>query len=300
MVFRFNLQLLLLVTPIALASDGKSQQAPSFTEGFGAVDTPPSESDLKGAWESVFQIRNQVRPQYQGGAEQKHSARAGAAFVVHRDGTQVYLLTAAHTLSCTEVSQCELEEANLKFFGKVIAIDPAKDLMLISAKRSSKFDPEPVKFATEKPVSGDKVVAFGFPDLSLRKTWEKAPRDLKKRGKRFSTGKVLSLQGNFDFDKLLKRQRDQVSTVFQEVVMHTADYLKGMSGGPLLNTKGQLVGINQAAVGMNEEDYAYCIGKKQECFQASLSTKEILEFLERSIKAPPTAPKSLLQKRNGL
>lgn len=155
--------MILLQSCLILASDQEFRKHIEH-EGFGKANEPPAESSYKRAWDSVFPLTNQPRPQF---SKVGDLVGSGAGFVVHVDTKRVYILTARHTIPCAYLSKCQ-SFLGSKEGGEILVLDNARDLAVVSFPRSPEFLPQPVTFATENPKSGDKVTALGFPNLNLR------------------------------------------------------------------------------------------------------------------------------------
>ena len=161
-----------------------------------------------------------------------HGSGCSAFFIDLADG---YLATNQH---CIEgAKRIDLELANGKVYrGKVIGADRHTDVALLKVSDQN-FDRDglrELKFADQKPVQGDKVVALGAPMSSKGAS---------------TTGSITTLNhpyasyrsvNPFDFSYTYRSS-------FGEYIQHDALIQGGNSGGPLINTDGQVLGINSLA-----------------------------------------------------
>lgn len=290
--------------PFCESAQGQDQEINFKTkydhEGFSVANEPPEDPKLLRTWSSVVRITAVTRKEMRPIGEQPSS---GSAFVVHSDRTHLYLMTARHVLPCSNVNHCEVALEALSDLGALVAADEKLDLALIKFPKTDKFSPESVAFS-DMPLHPDQlVVAMGYPKLNLRKpeTWRRKPEDYLKSGKRVSKGLVLAFQPEGEFEavnaKINGKNIKQRSKMKKgAMILHTADYLKGMSGGPLLNTQGQVVGMNIGLIGPSE-NWRYCVGENSECAHLAVGVAEIKKLLQEKLPRPR---KSKTQKNFGL
>ena len=155
--------------------------------------------------DQVPQLRGQRAPRVQRGL--------GSGVIVSADG---YILTNNHVVDDVETVKVELSD-DRTFTGKVVGTDPATDLAVvkINAKGLS-----PVEFGDSDAAKvGDAVLAIGNP-LDVGET---------------VTSGIISAKG---------RQTGGDQESYQDFLQTDAAINHGNSGGALVNTAGQLVGIN--------------------------------------------------------
>jgi serine protease Do len=140
----------------------------------------------------------------------------GSGFVMSREGT---ILTNNHVVE--EADQIKVKLANGKEYdGKVAGRDPKTDLALIKIKASSDLQPLNLGNSDELKV-GSWVVAVGSP-FGLEQT---------------VTAGIVSAKG-----------RVIGSGPYDNFIQTDASINPGNSGGPLINMKGEVVGINTAII----------------------------------------------------
>ena len=197
------------------------------------------------------------------------SGRGGcSAFFI--DLNNGYLATNQHCVD--NAKRIDLELANGKVYrGKVIGADKHTDVALLKVSDSN-FDRTglgELKLADRKPVQGDKVLALG------------APKALKGGS---TTGSITSL--NHPKNRRLSFLYPYNSThpsykraSFGEYIQHDALLQGGNSGGPLLNTEGQVIGINSQLV----FDITGFINRGSSSYAVSYTTvKHVLDQLRDS------------------
>jgi serine protease Do len=148
-----------------------------------------------------------------GGFEQRG---VGSGFVMNREG---YILTNNHVVE--DADQIKVKLANGKEFeGKVVGRDPKTDLALIKINAPSDLQPLTLGNSDDLKV-GSWVVAVGSP-FGLEQT---------------VTAGIVSAKG-----------RVIGSGPYDNFIQTDASINPGNSGGPLVNMKGEVVGINTAII----------------------------------------------------
>lgn len=140
----------------------------------------------------------------------------GSGFIVTADG---YILTNSHMVEDANKISVQLPDGR-EFAAKKIGSDPSTDIALI--KIESKELPYLTLADSTQVEIGEWVVAIGNP-LGLQAT---------------VTAGVISAKGRSDLD----------ITLVEEFFQTDAAINKGNSGGPLVNLKGDVVGMNTAIV----------------------------------------------------
>jgi serine protease Do len=148
-----------------------------------------------------------------GGFEQKG---VGSGFIMSREG---YILTNNHVVE--EADQIKVKLSNGKEYeGKVVGRDPKTDLALVKIEGSS--DLQALKLGNSEDLKvGSWVVAVGSP-FGLEQT---------------VTAGIVSAKG-----------RVIGSGPYDNFIQTDASINPGNSGGPLVNLKGEVVGINTAII----------------------------------------------------
>jgi serine protease Do len=140
----------------------------------------------------------------------------GSGFVMSRDG---YVLTNNHVVE--DADQIKVKLANGKEYeGKIVGRDPKTDLALVKIEGNS--DLHPLKLGNSEDLKvGSWVVAVGSP-FGLEQT---------------VTAGIVSAKG-----------RVIGSGPYDNFIQTDASINPGNSGGPLINMKGEVVGINTAII----------------------------------------------------
>ncbi|RPJ04686.1 MAG: peptidase, partial [Deltaproteobacteria bacterium] len=140
----------------------------------------------------------------------------GSGFVVSQDG---YVLTNNHVVE--DADQIKIKLANGKEYeGKVVGRDPKTDLALVKIEGAS--DLHPLKLGNSEDLKvGSWVVAVGSP-FGLEQT---------------VTAGIVSAKG-----------RVIGSGPYDNFIQTDASINPGNSGGPLINMRGEVVGINTAII----------------------------------------------------
>ena len=139
----------------------------------------------------------------------KTAAGIGSGFFINREGQ---IVTNKHVLSNPDGAEIKTISGNVYKVQKVIHEDPAADLVIASTDATSR-ESKPVSINAVLPVVGEKIIVIGSP-LGLEQT--------------VSDGIVSALRSN------------QQSIEFIQI---TAPVSPGNSGGPLLNMRGEVIGV---------------------------------------------------------
>ena len=140
----------------------------------------------------------------------------GSGSILNQDG---YVLTNYHVVANAEQLFVTLADGTERE-GKIIGVDPESDLAVI------KFDPQGKKLVTiplggsENLMVGNKVLAIGNP-FGLERTLT--------TGIVSGLGRPIKINNNY---------------VIREMIQTDASINPGNSGGPLLNVRGEMIGIN--------------------------------------------------------
>jgi S1-C subfamily serine protease len=153
-------------------------------------------------------------------AEEFEPVGAGSGFVIAPDG---YIVTNCHVVRDAPKIEAAFIDGSRRKAG-LVGLDPSTDLALISVNASG------LPFASLGDSGalrvGQLVIAMGNP-FGFQST--------------VSTGVVSALGRSL---------RSQEGRLIENVIQHTAPLNPGNSGGPLLDSRGRVVGINTAIIAM--------------------------------------------------
>ncbi len=144
----------------------------------------------------------------------------GSGFIINKDG---YILTNAHVVLGSDQVQVALSDGKL-FAGKPVGIDVETDIALIKIDSPTPLPVLPLG-SSEKLKPGEWVMAIGSPfgfDLTV-------------------TAGIVSGKG-----------RSLGSNPFDDYIQTDTPINPGNSGGPLINTRGEAVGINTAVLAQGQ------------------------------------------------
>lgn len=144
----------------------------------------------------------------------------GSGVIIAPDG---YILTNSHVVAAAESLTVEFADGNSRA-ATLIGDDPSTDLAAIHVDASGL--PYAVVGDSDGLQVGQFVIAVGNP-LGFDST--------------VSTGVVSSLG---------RTLRSRQGRLIENIIQHTAPLNPGNSGGPLVNSRGQIVGINTAIIAM--------------------------------------------------
>jgi serine protease Do len=196
------------------------QRTQDLSEFFGGPDTDdfldrffggPGTQSPRGQTPQTPRRQQRERPTF----------AAGSGFIINRDG---YILTNNHVVEgATKIEVQFFDDEGIYYEAKVIGRDPLTDSALIQlVEKPNRALPE-AKFGDSSQMEpGDWVMAIGNP-FGLAHT--------------ISVG-VVSATGRTPFDFTPQRR--------QQLIQTDAAINPGNSGGPLLNIRGEVIGINTA------------------------------------------------------
>ena len=154
-------------------------------------------------------------PFFQQRPQNRKESSLGSGFIISDDG---YIVTNNHVIKNADKIKVIMHD-NKEYDAKIVGTDPITDLALIKIDARSL---QPLKFGSSSNLSvGSWVVAIGSP-FGLEQT---------------VTAGIVSAKG-----------RILGSGPYDDFIQTDASINPGNSGGPLLNMKGEVVGINTAIV----------------------------------------------------
>lgn len=197
-------------------------------------------------------------PQYRQKGTEKKEIGGGTGFIVSDDGT---IITNDHVVSDTEADYTVLTNDGKKYPAQVLARDAIRDLAVIKIKDQTKLFPTLKLGDSDDLQIGQTIIAIGNALGEFRNTVSV--------GVISGLGRTVTASGG-----------GSVET--QENVIQTdAAINPGNSGGPLLNLKGEVVGVNFAmAQGAENIGFAIPINSaKRDIEQVKKSGKISYPFL---------------------
>lgn len=162
-------------------------------------------------------------PQYQQEGTQKQEVGGGSGFIISSDGM---VLTNKHVVLDEEADYTVLTNDGKKYSAKVLAKDPTQDLAIIKIEGSN--FPVVKLGDSSKLQTGQTVIAIGNALGEFRNT--------------VSVGVISGL------GRTITASGGGLVETIEDVIQTDAAINKGNSGGPLLNLKGEVIGVNTATV----------------------------------------------------
>lgn len=204
-------------------------------------------------------------PQYVQKGTEYQEVGAGSGFIVSADGL---VLTNKHVVSDKAADYTVLTNDGEKYSAKVLALDPVQDLAVIKIQLSEKDSQDkkfqPVVLGDSSGVQlGQTAIAIGNALGEFRNT--------------ISVGIVSGLGRTVSASD----QTGSLSETLENIIQTDAAINSGNSGGPLLNLKGEVIGINTAiATGAQSIGFALPINlAKRDIEQVSKTNKIVYPFL---------------------
>jgi S1-C subfamily serine protease len=198
-------------------------------------------------------------PQYVQKGSKLQEIGAGSGFIVSADGL---ILTNKHVVSDTKAEYTVYTNDGKKYTAKVLALDPVQDLAVIKIQTNKILEPATLGDSSGIQL-GQTVVAIGNALGQFSNT--------------VSVGIISGLSRTISAS-------DQVggfSESLEGILQTDAAINPGNSGGPLVNLKGEVIGINTAvAQGAQSIGFAIPINMaKKDVDQVSQNKKIVYPFL---------------------
>jgi len=220
---------LILIGAFYLLRDQILPQATDDAKVETAVTTSASEDDIVGAVqktkEAVVSVTNLQSSLFSGNAEE---TGAGSGVIYKKDGDKAYVVTNNHVVEgASELSVTLADGTALD--AKLLGADPTYDLAVLQID-SSKVKQVIELGDSDKLQAGETVLAIGNPLGVFANSVTRGVISAQERTVPVDTNK----DGQEDFNT--------------EVIQTDAAINPGNSGGALVNTRGQLVGINSMKI----------------------------------------------------
>ncbi len=153
---------------------------------------------------------------------QKQEVGGGTGFIISSDGM---ILTNRHVVSDEDAEYTVLTNEGEKISAKVLARDPIKDLAIIKVESKNKFKPLKLGDSDDLQI-GQTVIAIGNALGEFQNT--------------VSSGVVSGLE------RRVTASGGGMTETLENLIQTDAAVNRGNSGGPLLNLKGEVIGVNVA------------------------------------------------------
>jgi S1-C subfamily serine protease len=181
----------------------------------------PADAELLDAYsQAVIGVVQRVGPSVISVAGQEHREGSGSGFVITPDG---FALTNSHVVHGRNHLKATTNEGD-RLDAELIGDDPATDVALI--RLAARDLPHAELGETDSLQVGQLVIAVGNP-FGFHST--------------VSTGVVSALG---------RAMRSQEGRLIENIVQHTAPLNPGNSGGPLVDSRGRVIGVNTAIIAM--------------------------------------------------
>jgi S1-C subfamily serine protease len=282
-------------SPVAADTMGGGGTLPCSPEGFSASSVGLSEAMLD-AWRATVLIEGEAIVRQSHDDPRVRTNRGSGVVVRFNDSSRTAIVvTNAHVLRCREqtcipqVGFSVRENPDRHVWSsetRIVWSEISRDLAFVEARVPPDAEVRELRLAASDCIGAEApdVVAIGWPDLRVRTSWGVEPPDnAADHVKRFSIGKFLTALGSYRPRPQTKNQMERMSVLF-----HNADVLPGSSGGALVNTRGELLGINTHVVGDTDRSVhnQYCArredhGMGEGCVHLAIASSEVVELYRR-------------------
>lgn len=199
-------------------------------------------------------------PQYVQKGTEKQDVGAGSGFIVSADGL---VLTNKHVVSDAAAEYTVFTNDGQKYAAKVLALDPVQDLAVIKIESSDKVF-SAIKLGDSDGIQiGQTAIAIGNALGEFRNT--------------VSVGIVSGLSRTISASD----RAGGFSETLEDIIQTDAAINSGNSGGPLLNLRGEVIGVN-TAMAEGAENIAFAIPintAKKDIEQVAKTNKIVYPFL---------------------
>jgi serine protease Do len=194
-----------------------------------------------------------VIPQQKQTGTEKQQVGAGTGFIVSEDGL---VLTNKHVVSDDSAEYTVVMSNGKEYPAKILALDPVQDLAIMKIDSAEKF--QPLKLGSTGDIQiGQSVIAIGNALGEFQNT--------------VSVGVISGL------GRTVVASGGTIGTeTLEDIIQTDAAINKGNSGGPLLNLKGEVIGINTAVSSSGQNiSFAISIDKAKKDIEQVKSSGKI-------------------------
>ena len=247
------LLLALIVLPACGSNSGKStttsngkgstataaSSATSASAASPTAATPTQAADL--TWEQIIDLLTpstvMIRTDVPPSAVSNEMLTSGTGIVMDANGD---ILTNAHVVNGASALSVYTSGSNKERSARIVGVSPCDDLAVIKVDDTNGLTPATFGTSSSQHV-GEDVAAIGYP-------------------LNFDIGTDISISRG------IVSKLDQTLEPYQSLIQTDAAVNHGNSGGPLVNTKGQVIGINTLSFGDTAPgiNYAISIDKAQQ------------------------------------
>jgi serine protease Do len=192
-------------------------------------------------------------PQQKQTGTEKQQVGAGTGFIVSEDGL---VLTNKHVVSDDTAEYTIVNSDGKEYSVKVLAKDPVQDLAIMKIQSSDRFKPLQLGNSADIQI-GQSVIAIGNALGEFQNT--------------VSVGVISGL------GRTLVASGGSIGTeTLEDTIQTDAAINKGNSGGPLLNLRGEVIGINTAIASSGQSlGFAISIDKAKKDIEQVKTTAKI-------------------------
>jgi len=207
--------------------------SPAVVSVIISKDVPVYEQYYNNPFEGFFDPFQFQTPQYREKGTEKKQIGGGTGFIISEDGM---ILTNKHVVLEEDAEYTIFTSEGASFPAKVLARDPLQDLAILKIEQNQEIGEEG-EFVLEK----FPVVKFGDSDkLQIGQMVITIGNALGEFQNTVSVGIVSGL------GRTINASGGSFYETLEDVIQTDAAINKGNSGGPLLNLKGEVIGINTA------------------------------------------------------
>ena len=195
-------------------------------------DVPIMEEYFYNPFEGISPFEVQI-PQYRQKGTEKKEIGGGTGFIISQDGL---VLTNKHVALDETAEYTVFTNDGKKFPAKILARDPIQDLAILKIEQEKSLNDKGEINSTPFP-----MVKLGDSDgLQIGQTVIAIGNALGEFRNTVSVGVISGL------GRSITASGGSFSETLEDVIQADAAINKGNSGGPLLNLKGEVIGINTA------------------------------------------------------
>jgi serine protease Do len=172
-------------------------------------------------------------PQYRQKGTEEQQVGGGTGFIISQSGM---ILTNRHVVSDEEAEYTILTNKGEKYPAKILARDPVQDLAFLEIDKEQ-LEEESINFSPQE----FKPIALGdSSDLQMGQTVIAIGNALGEFKNTVSVGVISGLS------RTITASGENIVETLEDVIQTDAAINRGNSGGPLLNLKGEVIGVNVA------------------------------------------------------